>query len=96
MGFFDKISRIFSSPGRDEVNSYWVAARCTRCGEVIRARINLSNDLSQEYEGERANYFCRKVLMGEGRCFQQIEVWLKFDANRKLIDHTISGGEFVE
>jgi hypothetical protein len=39
---------------------------------------------------------CRKILMGEGRCFQQIEVVLKFDQDRRMVDRTISGGDFIE
>jgi hypothetical protein len=41
-------------------------------------------------------YFCRKVLMGEKRCFQQIEVELTFDRNRKLTERKIKGGKFAD
>ena len=34
--------------------------------------------------------------MGEGHCFQRIEIELIFDQNRKLLDRKASGGEFVE
>jgi hypothetical protein len=34
--------------------------------------------------------------MGGGRCFQQIEVELKFDSNKKPIEKQISGGQFVD
>jgi len=81
-------------------SSHWysLSVQCNRCGEVIQTQINLSNDLSVEYgEDEKAtSYFCRKVLMGKQRCFQQIEVALTFDANRKLIDRKIEGGKFIE
>ena len=76
-------------------NAYWVTVRCKRCGEIIRARINLANDLSADYDGTNTTYVCRKMLMGEGRCSQQVEVVLKFDEKRVLIDQTIIGGEFV-
>jgi hypothetical protein len=33
--------------------------------------------------------------MGEGRCFQRVEVQLTFDQNRNLIDRQISGGDFI-
>ena len=32
----------------------------------------------------------------EGRPFQQIEVTLKFDASRRLLDQQVRGGKFVE
>ncbi len=96
MGLFKKISRMLAPPSRGDAGGYWVAVRCKRCGEVIRARVNLSNDLSPEYEGETLTYVCRKVLIGENRCFQQVEVWLKFDQNRNLIDREVRGGSFVD
>jgi hypothetical protein len=79
-------------------NLYLLSVQCNRCGEVIQTQVNLANDLSVEYgEDEKAaGYYCRKLLMGKQRCFQQIEVTLTFDARRKLIDRKIEGGKFVE
>ena len=95
MSFFKKVSSFFSSKSGAPVG--WVTVKCNRCGEVIRSRVNLYNDLSLEYdENEKATYFCRKVLIGEGRCFQRIEVELTYDLNRKLLSREITGGQFVE
>jgi len=69
------------------------SVRCDRCGETIEGKVNMNNDLSLDDEG---GYYVRKVLMGGGRCFQQVEVILKFDASRKLLDTQVSGGKFVE
>jgi hypothetical protein len=63
---------------------------------VIDAQVNLSNDLSVDYdEAGKARYHGRKVLIGRERCFQQIEVTVVFDANRILIERQITGGTFV-
>ncbi|MFL7871296.1 MAG: hypothetical protein AB8I58_20890 [Anaerolineales bacterium] len=72
---------------------YTFSVRCDRCDETIEGKVNLSNDLSLDDEG---GYRVRKVLMGSGHCFQQIEVNLKFDASRQLQERQISGGKFVE
>jgi hypothetical protein len=72
---------------------YTFSVRCDRCDETIEGKVNLSNDLSLDDEG---GYRVRKVLMGGGHCFQQIEVNLKFDASRQLQERQISGGKFVE
>jgi hypothetical protein len=59
----------------------------------------MRNDLSQQYDedGGKTSYYTRKVVMGSGSlCFQQIEVGLTFDENRKLISRQIQGGEFVD
>jgi hypothetical protein len=91
MGFLKKLfSGGATSPGSD---FYTFAVRCNRCGETIEGKINLSNDLSLDDEG---GYHVRKVLMGSGHCFQQIEVTLRFDASRQLQEKQISGGKFVE
>lgn len=96
MSFFKKLTDLFSGSGGVDRDAYWITARCNRCGEVVRTRVSLSNDLSVEYDGDEVSYFCRKVMMGEGRCFQRIEVELTFDANRRLVNREISGGQFVD
>lgn len=76
-----------------------LAVRCRRCGEVIEGRVDVENELSAEYEGDSATYYCRKVLMGDGQnyCYQQVEVELLFDGQKKLTEKRIvSGGSFVE
>ncbi len=75
---------------------YAFNVKCKRCGEVIEGRVNLSNDLSVDYEGGHTTYFVRKTLMGSGKCFQQIEVELKFNADKQLIEKQPHGGEFVD
>ena len=96
MGIIKKLSGLILPHSTSDASTYWIAVRCKRCGEVVRARINLHNDLSAEYDDGEATYFCRKTLMGEGHCFQRVEVKLTFDADRKLVNREISGGEFVD
>ena len=91
MGFLKKL---FGGGGTSpSSNFYPFSVRCDRCGEVIEGKINMSNDLSLDDEG---GYYVRKVLMGSGRCFQQIEVTLQFDTSRQLLDKQVSGGKFTE
>jgi len=97
--FMKRLSGLFAGSALDNKdNSFWVTVQCDRCGEVIRTRIDMNNDLSAEYgEGEReTNYFCRKVLVGKQGCFMPVEVVLKFDANHSLIEQQINGGKFVD
>jgi hypothetical protein len=103
MGLFKKIIEYLSSPGDEDAHGYRIYARCNRCGEIIETRINLKNDLSIYYGdpvdlktgGKQPHFFCRKILIGKERCFQQIEVKLTFDQNRNVLDRQILGGEFV-
>lgn len=79
------------------MDALWLYARCTGCGEKLRTRVNLYNDLSVDYGegGSQDKYICRKTLVGNQQCFRRIEITLTFNANRKLIGQEISGGEFI-
>jgi hypothetical protein len=90
------LKNLFSgTPAKPDKNYYTFQVKCNRCGEIIEGRVDLNNDLSLDYDNEQTVYFVRKGLLGGNRCFQQIEVELKFDSHRQLIEQNISGGEFV-
>jgi hypothetical protein len=91
MGFLKKL---FGSGGTSSGSDFYTFnVSCDRCGETVEGKVNMANDLSLSDEG---GYHVRKVLMGGGRCFQQIEVTLKFDTSRKLLEKQINGGKFFE
>lgn len=95
MNFLKKLTGFLSSPPPSGT-FYELDVQCSRCGEIIHARVNLNNDLSIAYDDAgRASYHTRKVLMGQGRCFQQVEVLLTFTPERRLVDRQVSGGKFV-
>ena len=94
MGFFKKL--FSSTPAKRDKNYYTLNVKCNRCGEIIEGRVDLDNDLSLEYEDDHSVYFVRKGLMGNNRCFQQIEVELKFDSSRQLLEQQVTGGTFIE
>ena len=97
MGLFSKLSKFLSSPSSDDEGACWVYVCCNRCGEQLRSRVNLYNDLSIDYQGRNEQtYICRKTLVGNQKCFQRIEIELKFDEKRNLLEREISGGEFIE
>ncbi len=95
MGLFKKLSSLFSSSPKDDDRAYWLYVQCERCGEKIKARVDLYNDLSPIYNETSVTYFCRKVLMGEGRCYQKVEVEMTFDEQRKLTSKEIKGGRLI-
>ena len=92
----DFLNKLFSSsPAKPEKRYYTFSVKCLRCGEIIAGRVDLDNDLSIEYENNSDVYFGRKVLMGDGKCFQRVEVTFKFTPARTLIERQATGGEFV-
>lgn len=96
MNIWKKITGAFSSGSQSDANTYWIYARCNRCGEVLRGRVDLRSELSIQFKQNKTTYFCRKVLIGEQRCFQRIEVQLTFNQQKKLLDREIQGGVFID
>jgi hypothetical protein len=82
-----------NTPAKPDKRFYVFQVKCRRCGEIIEGRVDLDNDLSLSDEDD--TYIVRKGLVGANRCFQQIEVEMKFDSSRNLLEQHITGGEFV-
>lgn len=92
MGFLDSLKLIISGGAAVADHAYWVYVRCRRCGEAIKTRIDLHNDLSIADEG---GYVVNKTLMGSNLCFERVKVTLRFDGQRRLADRQVSQGEFI-
>jgi hypothetical protein len=97
MSFLKKIASALSPKGAEEGEGLWVYARCDKCGEAIRTRIDLRHDLTPNYSdgGRVADYVVRKVLIGSQHCFEPIEVTLTFDPQRRVTSREITGGQFI-
>lgn len=92
MGF---LKNLFS-PSRPAGPFYPFSVKCKRCGETIQGRVNVYNEPGMEIDEKGKTFFtCRKVLIGDGHCFQQIEVVFSFDEARHVLNRQITGGEFV-
>ncbi len=98
MGFFDRLRKAFGGGGGapEPSEGYWIYAQCRRCGEPLKARVDLRNEPSQADEGD--SWTVRKGLAGTGarRCFQTVEVILTFDGTKKnVIDSEVAGGRLI-
>jgi len=99
MSFLKSLRKVFSSPPPRTERAFYLYVQCSKCGEKLRARVDIWNELTPEYNGksdDAISYFCRKVLVGEKQCYQPIELRLKFNKNHKLTEQTIMGGKFIE
>jgi DNA-directed RNA polymerase subunit N (RpoN/RPB10) len=93
MNFFKNLFSSRSSTGA----FHDFSVRCKRCGEIIHGRINVYNEPGMEINEKGITYYtCRKVLIGNQHCFQQVEVIFDFDEQRKVIGKRIFNGEFIE
>ena len=91
----DFLKNLFGGAAKPEKRYYVFYVKCNRCGEIIEGRVDLDNDLSLDDDGDSTVYFVRKGLIGNNRCFQQIEVEIKFTPQRTLIEQQATGGEFT-
>jgi hypothetical protein len=99
MNFLKSLRKIMSSPLPKTERAMYLYVQCDHCGEKLRARVDIWNELTPEYgqaSDKASGYFCRKVLIGEKLCYQPIELKLKFDQNHQLISQEINGGKFIE
>lgn len=93
MGILQKL--FGGASAKPEKRYYAFTVKCLRCGELIEGRVDLDNDPSVDYEAGGEIFHARKVLMGNGRCFQRVEATFKFTPARTLIEQQVTGGEFV-
>jgi formylmethanofuran dehydrogenase subunit E len=93
MGF---LRNLFSPP--HQIGAFYnFSVKCKRCGETVRGQVNLRNEPSLNLNDKgKSFYTCRKVLIGAGHCFQQIEVIIKFDQERRVLERKIIGGSFID
>ncbi len=99
MSFLRNLRKAFSSPPPRTQRALYLYVQCSKCGEKLRARVDIWNELTPEYDGksdDASAYFCRKVLVGEKLCYQPIELRLKFDTNHRLTEQNIMGGKFID
>ncbi len=95
MSILDKITR-YLFPPRPTSRYFHFKAKCKRCGEILEGKVDLYNEPSENYESDQPTYFCRKVLVGGGPCYQPVEVTFKFDEKRNVLEKKIIGGEFAD
>ncbi len=91
MGFLKKL---FGGLSGERNGGIYFYIRSKRSGEIVQLRLD-PNQLSPEFEGDRVSgYYARKVVVGQ-RSFERMEAEFAFDPNKKLIDKSVQGGEFV-
>lgn len=64
-----------------------------RCGDIVRVRIDMNNELSQSDEGD--GYWVRKLVSNGNYKCTTAEVTVYFDANRKMSNSDVQGGQLV-
>ncbi len=96
MNFFQRLLNLFSPKPSSDHRQLSIYVLSRRCNEPLAGQVDLMNALSQTEEGDHP-YFARKVIhtSGRNRCFDQVEVQLWFDKDKKLAHHEESGGRWL-
>jgi hypothetical protein len=98
MGGLDFLKKLFGGGGGGGGRSgsdggLYIQVKCDACGEVIRARISPTSELSLTDDSK--TYFVRKVLVGQ-QCFRSIEVELRYsDLRGTEVGREVRGGTSV-
>jgi hypothetical protein len=71
---------------------YYLYVRPKMCKEIVRVRVNLTNDAS--LNDDESGYILRKTASAT-RCPFQAEITLHLNKSRAIVDREISNGEFV-
>ena len=97
MGLLKKLGSLRSGGSGDDQYVHYEYARCSRCGDTVRMRVDKRNELTPRYEGDQSGFYVRKGVLGadKSRCFQTLEVELEFTSEMQLASRSISGGEFI-
>jgi hypothetical protein len=91
----DFLRRLFGGERHPADDALHLYVRCSHCGAPVHVRINLRNDLLAEYGDDLVEgYRLIKEIMDD-RCFRLMRAELVFDRNRRELERTIAGGEFI-
>ncbi len=97
MGIWDRIKSAFGGGGGSDRGALYIYVRCSRCRDVVRVRINMANELQQEFaEGDGVSGYSLRKGVVDSTCFRRIEVTMTFDGARRERSRSIDGGEFVD
>ena len=81
------------APAGTSDRGLYIKVKCNACGEIVRARVNPTSELSLQDDGQ--TYYVRKVLVGQ-QCYRPIEVELRYsDLHGTEIGREIRGGTSV-
>ena len=88
------LKKLFGADGNRGDRGMYLYVNPHRCDDVLRVRVDMSNDLSQRDDGN--GYWVRKLASGGNYKCNQVELTLYFDSNRRLVDQEIEGGKLVD
>ena len=98
MSFWTRFANLFKGGAGSGNRLLSIYALSRRCNEPVAGQVDLYNELSRSDDDSDYTFYTRKVLhtSGEKRCFDQVEVHLWFDRNKRVARHEVDGGHWLE
>lgn len=94
VNLMDFLKKLLGGGSDHDARGMYVYVIPKRCDDVLRVRIDMSNDLSQR--DDASGYWVRKLASSSNYKCNQVELTLYFDSNRRLVDQEIEGGKLVD
>ena len=97
MNILQRIANLFrGNPSSDRMMSIYAMAH--RSKELVSGKVDLYSELSLADDEGSDGYYVRKVLYtsGQSRIFEQVEIELWFDRNKRLDRHEVTGGRWLD
>ena len=101
MGFLDTLKSVFGfggGAGGGPDRGLYLYVRCNRCQDIVRVRVNMANDLQQEYvesSDDVAGYSLTKGIV-DSKCFRPMTLTMQFDRRRNELERSVEGGTLVD
>ncbi len=99
MSIWSRLSKLITGGGGGSGNrTLDIYVLSQRCREPVAGQVDLFNELSRTEDDSGHEFYTRKVLhtSGDNRCFDQVEVNLWFDRNKRAVSHEVIGGRWLE
>jgi hypothetical protein len=100
MGVLDRLTSLFSSKKDRLVDSdgraLYFYVKCSTCDEKIRVRVDMYNDLAQEFdENDRTSgYTLDKDVLGN-QCFRMMHLHVTFDSSKRILEKSVENGTLI-
>ena len=103
MGILDKLTSLFSGKGGGSTGSVesdgramYFYVRCDACGEKLRIRVDMYNELAQEFDDNEhiSSYTLDKDIMGS-KCFRMMHMHIQFDKGKHIVEQTLDKGTLI-
>jgi len=100
MGLLSKLSSLFGGAKDKSVDSdgraLYFYVKCNNCGEKIRVRVDMFNDLAQEFDDNdrTSGYALEKDVLGNN-CFRMMHLHVAFDSGKRITEKSIENGSLI-